>query len=111
MLLELKNLLQQLIGPFEDLFHWLVPVTVLESLAAPTGADVVSANSGKVERLGPPERRPGGGHSGCRPIRSLTLVRSVGEGICNFSRFRGGGRLCNILCPNRIRGRTSSGAC
>lgn len=52
MLLELKNLLQQVTGAFEDLFHDLMPVTVLEPLAAAAGTDVVAAYAGKVNGLG-----------------------------------------------------------
>ena len=49
MLLELEDLLQEVAGALEDLFHGLVPVTVLESLAAAAGADVVAADAGKVQ--------------------------------------------------------------
>jgi len=50
MLLELLNLSQQLFGAFEDVFHGLVPVAILESLAAATGADVITAHAGEVQR-------------------------------------------------------------
>ncbi len=50
MLLELVNLVQQLFGAFEDFFHGLMPVTVLESLAAAARTDVVPADSGEVQR-------------------------------------------------------------
>lgn len=50
MLLELVNLVQQLFGAFEDLIHCLVPVTVLETLAAAARTDVVAADSREVQR-------------------------------------------------------------
>src|SRR5256885_15589071 len=51
MLLELENLLQQVVGGLEDLFHHSVSVAGLESLAAAAGADGVSADAGGVQPL------------------------------------------------------------
>src|SRR5438034_647048 len=48
MLLELENLLQQVVGVLEDLFHQSVSVAVLESLAAAAPAGIVA-----------PQLRPG----------------------------------------------------
>ena len=53
MLLELKNLLQQVVRAVEDLVHLLVPVAVLEALTAAAGADIVAPDPGKVQRLRP----------------------------------------------------------
>src|SRR6266576_3359046 len=55
MLLELKDLFQQIVGALEDLVHGSVAVAVLEALAAAAGADVVAAHAGEVEALRPPE--------------------------------------------------------
>ncbi len=60
MLLELKNLLQQVVRVVEDLFHLLVSVAILEALTAAARADVVASDAGKVQRLRPPEWGPHG---------------------------------------------------
>ena len=92
MLLELKNLLQQVVGALEDVFHGLAPVTVLEPLAAATGADVVAADPGEIERLGAPKRRP---------------ERRAGAGLRRLGRF---GRLGDVLGRDRVRGRRRLGS-
>ena len=60
MLLELKNLLQQVVRVVEDLFHLLVSVAIFEALSAAARADVVAPDAGKVQRLRPAKRRPAG---------------------------------------------------
>jgi len=56
MLLELEDLLQQVVGTLEDLFHRSVSVAVLESLTAAAGTDVIASDTGKVQRLWTAER-------------------------------------------------------
>ena len=56
MLLELKNLLQQVVRVVEDLFHLLVSVAIFEALSAAARADVVAPDAGKVQRLRPAKR-------------------------------------------------------
>ena len=58
MLLKLEDLFQQVVRLFEDLFHGLVSVTVLESFAAAARADVIAPDAGEIERLRPAERQP-----------------------------------------------------
>src|SRR5205807_1371104 len=53
MLLELQDLLQKVVRLVEDLFHGLVSVTVLESLAAAAGTDVVAPDAGEIQRWRP----------------------------------------------------------
>lgn len=98
MLLELMNLVQQLFGAFEDLFHGLVPVAVLESLSAATGTNIVAADAGKVQRLRALKRRAdlgwSAGRCGLGRLRRLgDVLRRHGIGRCAGARLGGlGGR-------------------
>src|SRR5438445_8763169 len=85
MLLELQDLLQKVVRLVEDLFHGLVSVTVLESLAAAAGTDVVAPDAGEIQRLRPAEWQP------------------RGRGCAGASRLRRLGRLRHVLGPYRIR--------
>jgi hypothetical protein len=58
MLLELEDFLQDVVGALEDLFHGLVPVTILEALAAAARTDIVASHACEVQALRPPEWRP-----------------------------------------------------
>ena len=72
MLLELKNLLQQVVRVVEDLFHLLVPVAIFETLSAAARADVVAPDAGKVQRLRAAKR---GAHRRRRGRRSRRGIR------------------------------------
>ena len=76
MLLELKNLFQQVVGAFEDPFHLLVPVTVLEALAAAAWTDIVAAHAREIQRLRPAERQARrGGRAGAPGFGRLRRLR------------------------------------
>jgi hypothetical protein len=60
MLLELQDLFQDIVGALENLVHPSVSVAVLEAFAAPAWTDVVAADTGKVQGLGPAKGRPTG---------------------------------------------------
>src|SRR2546421_8986376 len=79
MLLELQDLFQEVVRLVEDLFHGLlVSVTVLESLAAAAGADVVAPDAREIQRLRPAEWQPrGSGRAGASRLRRLGRLRHV----------------------------------
>jgi hypothetical protein len=95
MLLELKNLLQQVVRVFEDLFHLLVSVAVFEALPAAAWADVVAPDAGKVQRLRPAKRGPHRRRWGrCRSLRGIRL-RVLGR--------------CGLLLSHRRKSYPNSG--
>ena len=58
MLLKLQDLFQEIAGVLEDFVHSSVSVAILEALATAAGTDVVAADTGEVQGLGPAKWRP-----------------------------------------------------